>query len=203
MAESYVANSVFTGNGSPFDGGKVVYKGPISPQTITGLTNGTTLLFSRIHPRWAPLGQLACKPVLRQRDRHPAPFLYGQRHDLAGSMAECHRYGHGGHSGQHPPNQTNQLTSFEAPTNQGDTFGERLRGYICAPETGNYTFWIASDNESDLYLSTDDNPANKVKIAYMTGYVAPRIWTKYPTQKSALIPLTAGTNTTSKPCTRK
>ena len=108
-------------------------------------------------------------------------------------MAERNGYRHGGHSGQYRPNQTNQLTSFEAPSNQGDNFGERLRGYICAPETGNYSFWIASDNESDLYLSTDANPANKVKIAFMTGYAAPRIWTKYPTQKSVLIPLIAGT----------
>ena len=32
--------------------------------------------------------------------------------------------------------------------------------------TGNYTFWIASDDKSELWLSTtNDNPVNKVKIA--------------------------------------
>ena len=41
-----------------------------------------------------------------------------------------------------------------------------MRGYIKAPVTGNYIFWIASDDNSELWLSTiNDNPVNKVNIA--------------------------------------
>jgi hypothetical protein len=41
----------------------------------------------------------------------------------------------------------------------------RACGYITAPVTGSYTFWIASDDNSELWLSINDNAVNKVKIA--------------------------------------
>jgi hypothetical protein len=90
------------------------------------------------------------------------------------------------------PTYTEQLTIFEGPTNIADNYGARIRGYICPPTSGNYTFWIASDDESDLWLSTDDNPANKVKIAYVPGWTYSREWDKYSTQISASISLVAG-----------
>ncbi|MGQ0829440.1 MAG: PQQ-dependent sugar dehydrogenase [Bacteroidota bacterium] len=92
------------------------------------------------------------------------------------------------------PTNTSQLTIFEGPTNAGNNYASRIRGYICPPTTGNYIFWIASDNSSELWLSTNDQPANKAKIASVTGYTTPRNWTKYPEQKSANIHLTAGTS---------
>lgn len=90
------------------------------------------------------------------------------------------------------PTFTSQLTSFEAPTNLGDNYGQRIRGYICAPASGNYTFYIASDDNSELWLSTDANPANKRKIASVTGYTSPKQWTKFSSQKSVVIALLAG-----------
>jgi hypothetical protein len=42
---AYTADLVYNGNGTPFDGGKVVYKGTASGQTITGLNNGTRYYF--------------------------------------------------------------------------------------------------------------------------------------------------------------
>jgi ELWxxDGT repeat protein len=38
------------------------------------------------------------------------------------------------------PNSTSQLTSLESPTNSGDYYGQRVRGYICAPSSGSYVF---------------------------------------------------------------
>ena len=92
-----------------------------------------------------------------------------------------------------PPNTTDTLPSFEAPTNWADNYATRLRGYITAPVTGSYTFWIASDDQSELWLSTNDNPVNKVNIASVPEWTDPRQWDKFPSQKSAVpIPLTAG-----------
>lgn len=92
------------------------------------------------------------------------------------------------------PANTSQLTIFEGPSQAGDNYASRIRGYICPPLTGNYIFWIASDNNSELWLSTDDKAANKVKIAYVKGYTPSRGWTKYPSQQSAPISLLAGVN---------
>ena len=90
------------------------------------------------------------------------------------------------------PSGSNQLSSFEAPTDWADSYGTRVRGYITAPNTGNFVFWIASDDNSALWLSTSTNPASKKLIASVPGWTNPRQWNNYSEQKSASISLTAG-----------
>jgi hypothetical protein len=94
-----------------------------------------------------------------------------------------------------PSNSTvKTLPLFESPTFVADNFGARYRGYVCAPETGNYTFYIACDNGGELNLSTDENVANKRRIAFIGScdWAASRDWFKYSTQKSVTIALVAG-----------
>ena len=43
-----------------------------------------------------------------------------------------------------------------------------------------------------MWLSADKNPANAVKIAYISGHTDWQVWTKYASQKSATKTLTAG-----------
>ncbi len=81
---------------------------------------------------------------------------------------------------------------FEAPTNWADAYGGRMRGYITPATTGNYWFWIASDDNGELWLSTDSNPDNKTRIASVPGWTNSREWTRYAEQKSASIYLVAG-----------
>ncbi|MFL6195636.1 MAG: endonuclease/exonuclease/phosphatase family protein [Thermoanaerobaculia bacterium] len=97
------------------------------------------------------------------------------------------------------PSSTAPLTWYlQAPTNAGDSYGQRIRGYVTAPETGDYTFWIASDNQGELWLSTDANPANKQRIAWVSAYTLPAEWGRQETdqttvtQKSVPVSLTAG-----------
>ena len=89
-------------------------------------------------------------------------------------------------------NFSNTPPSFEAPTNWAEAYGTRMRGYITAPATGNYTFWIAGDDNSELWLSPNDNSANKMRIGLVPGWTNSRQWDKYSTQKSAAINLTQG-----------
>jgi hypothetical protein len=102
----------------------------------------------------------------------------------------------GGETSKVPVNKaatsTSYLDSFEAPSNVAENYASRIRGYLCAPETGNYTFWIASDDYGDLYLSSDDNPANKQLIAWIKGWSNPRQWNKHYSQKSAPVYLEKG-----------
>jgi uncharacterized delta-60 repeat protein len=90
------------------------------------------------------------------------------------------------------PYSSSQITKFEAPSNIGDNYGQRIRGYLCAPASGNYTFYIASDDNSELWLSATDSPASKRKIASVTGWARNGDWVKYPSQKSAIIALEKG-----------
>ncbi len=91
------------------------------------------------------------------------------------------------------PSLTNFVSDFfEAPTDVDDNYGQRMHGYVIAPLTGNYTFWIASDDNGSLYLSTDESPTHAVLIASVPEWTSSREWTKYPAQQSAPIPLVAG-----------
>ena len=90
------------------------------------------------------------------------------------------------------PNGVELWADFEGPTNRGALYGERLRAWVVPPVSGAYTFWIASDDNGELWLSPDDNPAHKQLIAdvpYWTGF---HEWTKFPQQCSATITLSAG-----------
>jgi len=90
------------------------------------------------------------------------------------------------------PSGNEQLTSLEGPTNWADNYGARIRGYLHPSTSGNYTFWVAGDDTAELYLSTDDNPENAVRIAFVNSSTNPREWGKYTTQQSAAVSLTAG-----------
>ena len=53
------------------------------------------------------------------------------------------------------PTSESVVTSFEAPTDVLENYGQRIRALITAPTTGNYTFWIASDDGGALYTRSD------------------------------------------------
>lgn len=59
----------------------------------------------------------------------------------------------------------------------GDGYGTQMLGYFYPPSTGDYVFFICSDDNGNLYLSTDDTPANKKLIAQETGWSNPRSYT--------------------------
>jgi hypothetical protein len=90
------------------------------------------------------------------------------------------------------PNGRTFIAKLETPTNFKDNYGQRLRGYILPPAGGSYSFWIASDDASQLFLSSDDSPANKRMIASVNTYTASHAYTKEPNQHSAAIQLESG-----------
>ena len=64
-----------------------------------------------------------------------------------------------------PPATSSVANALEAPQNAADNFGERLRGYIHAPVTGAYRFWLAADDAAELWISNDDEPVNRFRRA--------------------------------------
>jgi len=91
------------------------------------------------------------------------------------------------------PDESVQVTAFEGPTDIGDSYGTRIRGYVHPPVSGAYVFWIATDDTGELWLSTDEDPAHKERIASCPSYASPREYEKFPTeQKSKPVELKAG-----------
>jgi hypothetical protein len=90
------------------------------------------------------------------------------------------------------PTSIDYMTSLEAPSDWDEYYGIRMRGYLHPPANDNYTFWISSDDASELWLSTDDDPINKVLIAFENAWTGIRIWQLGGDEESAPIPLVGG-----------
>jgi signal transduction histidine kinase len=118
----------------------------------------------------------------------------GQRILLEGSSAAPYLPGFPDYPNR--PASRTILTDLEAPTNHGLWYASRLRGFLEPPATGEYTFWIASDNSSELWLSPGADPAHARSLARVPGgrliFTQPREWNKYPSQRSEPVRLEAG-----------
>jgi hypothetical protein len=55
-------------------------------------------------------------------------------------------------------------TEISTTPNLAGNFGARVRGYLTPPETGEYIFWIGSDNASEFWLSPSGNQNDVRKI---------------------------------------
>ena len=91
------------------------------------------------------------------------------------------------------PAYTKIFTTFETEINSGqDYYGQQLRTFVVPPTNGNYVFWIASDDTSDLFVSSDETPAHKALVAYLSSWTPSEDWSEYASQQSAPVYLQAG-----------
>jgi len=63
------------------------------------------------------------------------------------------------------PSWSDVLTEFGTADTIGDSYGARIYGWVYVPLTGDYTFYFTSADQGELWLSTDDDPANVVLLA--------------------------------------
>ncbi len=84
---------------------------------------------------------------------------------------------------------------------QGRYYSTRSRGWVTAPETGNYRFWISGSNAVQLLLSTDGTKYTKRVIAELNPEIGTshgitsdsiNLWDNHASQMSREIHLTAG-----------
>jgi len=74
------------------------------------------------------------------------------------------------------PDQTRIVNQYFTGAGLFENYFGQLKGLFTAPKTGDYVFWVASDDHGELYLSTDENPANKKKIAEEPVWSDPQYW---------------------------
>ncbi|MCW5557776.1 MAG: Ig-like domain-containing protein, partial [Verrucomicrobiae bacterium] len=85
------------------------------------------------------------------------------------------------------------VTGLDGRENVGSNFGTWIQGYLEAPESGDHRFYIASDDASELRLSTDHTEAGLRRIAYEPNAGAALFSeTRIEERRSAPIPLTKG-----------
>lgn len=91
------------------------------------------------------------------------------------------------------PDKVYSLDSFETPRQFRDYYGSRLQALLIPQTSGSYTFWVAGDDEVELWLSTDVDPAKASMIAYVhDGWTGFKQWDKYSSQMSAPVELVGG-----------
>jgi len=90
------------------------------------------------------------------------------------------------------PDISELRSSIDSELDPGENYGCRALGYLYAPADGDYEFWVAGDDNCELWLSTNDDPGNATVVARVASYTAQYEWTKEPGQKSSTITLQAG-----------
>lgn len=158
----------------------VAWKGPgfareIIPGRVLGLSElGET-----------PSG--AESPVEKPQAVHAVNLAYF--HDISGNKLD-QLYGD-----PRFPGQPDSVESIESFRYQGaeDNYGVFAWAWLTPAVSGDYTFWIASDNQGELFLSTDSNPAKSRVIARVSRYTNREQFDRYAEQKSVTIRLQAGT----------
>jgi hypothetical protein len=93
----------------------------------------------------------------------------------------------------HPDEEDLLLDLAESPcVNCDDDYGQRIYGLFTPRVTGNHTFYVSSDDQSQMFLSTDEDPSNKKQIAYINSWVARREYFTFAEQSSQPVFLEKG-----------
>ena len=79
---------------------------------------------------------------------------------------------------------TEYLEEFEGPRDVGQDFLGRIRGAVIIPESGEYSFHIAADDQAELWLGKGPENSSKEKVATVPVYTAWHQWRAFPSQTS-------------------
>jgi hypothetical protein len=92
------------------------------------------------------------------------------------------------------PTYTRWMTELDLPksSSMGSLYGQRIHGLIVAPESADYTFWVAGDDAVEFWLSSDASSFNRVPLACVETGVKYREWGASSLQQSQAIRLEQG-----------
>jgi len=90
------------------------------------------------------------------------------------------------------PDVSEVIDTLDTPEEYADSYGQRITALLIPPADGAYTFWIASDDGSELQLSDGTSPDGLKRIAHVRGWAGRHAWNAQGNQKSRPILLRAG-----------
>ncbi|AKV98548.1 hypothetical protein ACP86_21845 [Marinobacter sp. CP1] len=90
------------------------------------------------------------------------------------------------------PDDIVELTSLSGPTERGDNYGTLVRGFIEAPVSGEYRFFVSGDDETEFWLSPSRSTAEATLLATVPGWTYLNEFDKYSSQASPVQVLSAG-----------
>ena len=90
------------------------------------------------------------------------------------------------------PSAIESLTRLQSLENRAESYGAMIRGFIVPPTTGEYRFFVSGDDETQLWLSTDESSENATKIASVPSWSYPENYNQFSSQASGVKVLDAG-----------
>ncbi len=87
------------------------------------------------------------------------------------------------------------LTESKSPDLGVDNYNMQMWAWVTIPEDGEYQWWVHSDDQSVLYVSTDDSWANVEEVAVVSGWMSGNDWRQSDgggNNMSAFTPYAAG-----------
>lgn len=90
------------------------------------------------------------------------------------------------------PTYRGYRTALEGPQDFGEHYGSRMRAFVTPPESGDYTFHLSGDDNTELWFSTDDDKFNRQRIASVPGFTGYHEYEKFAEQTSPTYPLEKG-----------
>jgi hypothetical protein len=89
------------------------------------------------------------------------------------------------------PDVVETVTRFAWDGPDANDYGGRIEAWLYVPATGNYTFWLNTDDQGELWLSTDDDSGSIGLIAKESSYTSLNAWGTGE-ERSQPIPLVGG-----------
>lgn len=89
------------------------------------------------------------------------------------------------------PDEITEITELQRTSSRTNNYGTLIRGYIQPPTTGEYTFYVAGDDQTQLWLSDSASEDGLSQIA-STMSVPIDNYTRYSSQTSAIHYLEGG-----------
>ena len=123
----------------------------------------------------------------RARPPEPQPGQLWRIWSFGGTIPEFRRLANFPHRPEWE-GSSRDLCWFDADDNRAS----RHQAWFVPTQTGNHQFAIASDDNSELWLSPDETPSRLARIAHVPGALAPDAFEAIKEQQSAPILLVAG-----------
>lgn len=90
------------------------------------------------------------------------------------------------------PDETLQLTRLEGALNRANRYGTLVRGYIEAPSTGRYRFFVSGDDETQFLLSQSTSPTEAQLVASVPSNSPRNDFSRFSSQASPYFDLEVG-----------
>ena len=90
------------------------------------------------------------------------------------------------------PARVDTIAALDTPADSAERYGQRLSALLVPTVTGDYTFWVASDDGSELQLSETSSTDGLRRIAAVRGWTGRHEWDKQKGQESEPVRLAAG-----------